>query len=247
MVKNSLTAGRSQAGFTLVELAIVMIIIGLLIGGILKGQELIGNAQVTSTVSQLKSIEAATTTFRDMYDAVPGDITNPAVRLPGCTAAPCTTAGNGNNRVDHAPGVAAAVDEGAVFWVHLNAADLVGGTDGTTTAAWGQGYPGAEVGGGFMMGFTLGGAAAALPGATGTNVRGGHYLSLQASPAAAANAAAGAGLTSSQAARIDRKMDDGQPGDGNVRNGGVAACVSGAAYDEAVDGLNCSVYVRVQQ
>ena len=48
---------RGQAGFTLVELAIVMIIIGLLIAGVLKGQALIGNAKVTAQVAQVKSIE----------------------------------------------------------------------------------------------------------------------------------------------------------------------------------------------
>ena len=74
----------SQAGFTLVELAIVMIIIGLLIAGVLKGQELIGNARVTSTVAQIKAIDAATSTFKDTYAALPGDMTTPATRLPNC-------------------------------------------------------------------------------------------------------------------------------------------------------------------
>ena len=50
---------HSEQGFTLVELAIVMVIIGLLIGGILKGQELIANARISSTVSQLKGLDAA--------------------------------------------------------------------------------------------------------------------------------------------------------------------------------------------
>ena len=62
---------RAQAGFTLVELAIVMIIIGLLIAGVLKGQALIGNAKVTAQVAQIKSIDAATSTFKDMYAALP--------------------------------------------------------------------------------------------------------------------------------------------------------------------------------
>ena len=62
----------SQAGFTLVELAIVMIIIGLLIAGVLKGQELIGNARVTATVAQIKGIDAATSTFKDTYSDLPG-------------------------------------------------------------------------------------------------------------------------------------------------------------------------------
>jgi prepilin-type N-terminal cleavage/methylation domain-containing protein len=72
---------RSQAGFTLVELAIVMIIIGLLIAGVLKGQQLIGNAKVTAQVAQFKAIDAATSTFKDMYASLPGDITNPNTRL----------------------------------------------------------------------------------------------------------------------------------------------------------------------
>ena len=49
----------NQKGFTLVELAIVMTIIGLLIGGVLKGQELMENARVTSTVAQVKGYEGA--------------------------------------------------------------------------------------------------------------------------------------------------------------------------------------------
>src|ERR1700740_2066087 len=92
---------QSQAGFTLVELAIVMIIIGLLIGGVLKGQQLITNAQITSTVAQIKAIDAATTSFRDQYAAVPGDMTNPTARVPNCVAGTnCGIAGNGDGRID---------------------------------------------------------------------------------------------------------------------------------------------------
>jgi prepilin-type N-terminal cleavage/methylation domain-containing protein len=90
---------RAQAGFTLVELAIVMIIIGLLIAGVLKGQQLIGNAKVTAQVAQVKSIDAATSTFKDMYAALPGDISNASTRLPNCGAAPCATNGNGDGSV----------------------------------------------------------------------------------------------------------------------------------------------------
>src|SRR6266481_7333522 len=90
---------RAQAGFTLVELAIVMIIIGLLIAGVLKGQALIQNAQVTATVAQTKAIEAATSTFRDTYNFIPGDMTNPTVRLPNCGVAPCNNIGNGDGKI----------------------------------------------------------------------------------------------------------------------------------------------------
>lgn len=76
---------NKQRGFTLVELAIVMTIIGLLIGGILKGQEMIQNARVTATIAQVKAIEAATTTFRDAYNGMPGDLVRAGTRVPGCT------------------------------------------------------------------------------------------------------------------------------------------------------------------
>ena len=84
-------AVKRQAGFTLVELAVVMIIIGLLIGGVLKGQELIANAQITGTASAIKGIDAATTTFRDTFATMPGDMRTPNTRLPNCAAAPCAT------------------------------------------------------------------------------------------------------------------------------------------------------------
>src|ERR1700693_41075 len=98
---------REQAGFTLVELAIVMIIIGLLIAGVLKGQALITNAQVTSTVAQLKAIDAATTTFKDTYNALPGDMQTPGAKLPGgCAAnAVCNAGGNGDGVIGNLPNV----------------------------------------------------------------------------------------------------------------------------------------------
>jgi len=76
---------KEQKGFTLVELAIVLTIIGLLIGGILKGQQLIMNARVTATVAQIKAIEAATTSFRDAYGGLPGDLKNTDIKIAGCT------------------------------------------------------------------------------------------------------------------------------------------------------------------
>ena len=78
---------HSEQGFTLVELAIVMVIIGLLIGGILKGQELISNAKISSTIAQLKGLDAAMNTFQDKYNAIAGDMNNVETRLAGAVAA----------------------------------------------------------------------------------------------------------------------------------------------------------------
>lgn len=231
-----------DSGFTLVELAIVMIIIGLLIGGILKGQELIANAQVAATVAQLKGVDAATSTFKDSYNALPGDMGNVqvAARVPNCAAAPCNNGGgNGNGRIETAA-------ERQRFWIHLNAADLVSGVDGTLTAAWGQNFPAAPSGGGHLVLFSANGA---LAGINGGNARGGHYLTIQGNPAGAAGVAANTALTASEAARIDRKMDDGLPVSGAVRGAGGGNCSAAAAgspYLESTDQQACDLYVRIQ-
>lgn len=68
---------RNQKGFTLVEIAIVMVIIGLLIGGILKGQEMINNAKVKRVVKQADEMRAAVMTFYDKFGQYPGDENGP--------------------------------------------------------------------------------------------------------------------------------------------------------------------------
>lgn len=235
------TSTKSQAGFTLVELAIVMIIIGLLIGGILKGQELIGNAKVTSTVAQIKSIDAASNTFRDAYNAMPGDFSQAATRLPNCNANPCNN-GNGNGTLGTVAGAALAVgDEGTFFFNHLRAADLLGGFDGTATASFGQALPTANIGGGYLVG-----AASATGGATGlagsTLIANQPYLVLTGQNEAAAATTGVASPT--QAARIDRKMDDGQIAQGSVQSAGTN-CADGNVYNEDTTGAVCNVYARV--
>ncbi len=252
---NQQTAHGKQAGFTLVELAVVMIIIGLLIGGVLKGQELIANAQVSATVSQVKGVDAAVSTFKDTYAAIPGDMVTANIRLPNCTAAPCSTNGNGDSRLGIIPNGAApsAANEGLTFWAHLNAADLVSGVKNTAVIQWGEAVPSSPIGGGLVAGFIANGAIA---GRTATAVaRSGHYLVLRSDPGTAAGAA-NAVITPSQAARIDRKMDDGSPNGGTVVaigsvGGGAVNCASAAnqtgVYNEALDGLSCSLAVRIQQ
>lgn len=247
MVKTTLTHDRSQAGFTLVELAIVMIIIGLLIGGILKGQELIANAQITATSAQVKAIESAMTTFRDSYSAVPGDMRNPQARLPNCTATPCSNAGNGNNRID-ANGTAIAADaaatdgEDSMFFVHLAAADMIGGVDSTSDeiAAWEGRLPSAEVGGGFVATYV-----STSPAAAAGTLNPGHYLSLRLNPGALA--AGNYALTQTQAARLDRKLDDGVANAGGAQAAGGTTCAGDdGVYLEGDSTVSCGLFMRVQ-
>ncbi len=242
MTHTSLIKERSQAGFTLVELAIVMIIIGLLIGGVLKGQELIGNAQIAATSSQVKAYEAATTTFQDIYSALPGDMPNAAARIPNCAAAAECTPGAGtpgNNRVEGAgvAGVQAAGNEETSFWSHLALADLIGGVDPLTGGlTFGGLFPTAEVAGGFSVGYHAGGALG-----DNANAVPAHYLYLSSDPAAPADDA----LSANQAARLDRKLDDGVPVTGSVFSSG-GTCDLANVYDEANTAAVCDLILRLR-
>ena len=85
-----------QSGFTLVEIAIVLVIIGLLLGGILKGQELVTNARVRNVADQQNAIKAAIFAFQDRFQAFPGDYVQAATNIPNGVN------GNGNALIDTA-------------------------------------------------------------------------------------------------------------------------------------------------
>ncbi|MEQ9023070.1 MAG: prepilin-type N-terminal cleavage/methylation domain-containing protein, partial [Pseudomonadales bacterium] len=67
---------RSQAGFTLIEIAVVLVIIGLLLGGVLQGQQLIENSRVKSATNDFNGIAAAAFSYQDRYGRLPGDDPN---------------------------------------------------------------------------------------------------------------------------------------------------------------------------
>src|ERR671919_84207 len=85
-----------QAGFTLVEIAIVLVIIGLLLGGILKGQEMITQAKIKNVMADFSGVSAAYHGYQDRYRAIPGDDPNAAARW---AVAPAAVQGNGNGIV----------------------------------------------------------------------------------------------------------------------------------------------------
>ncbi len=240
---------QDQKGFTLVELAVVMIIIGLLLAGILKGQEMIANARVSATVAQVKGIDAATTTFRDMFNSFPGDIL--ASRLPNCLGQ-CNVDGNNNGIVGAVTTFnAAPLTEQISFFSQLAAADLIGGIDPNAGAAsWGGWYPAAELsGGGFHVGFASGGAALTnqQPG-TAAAVRRGHYLALHDTAGGGVNDTGF--IIPQQAFRIDNKLDDGNPDAGSVLGAGSGSCAAAGpppVYQEDQQGAECHIYVRFQQ
>src|SRR5712691_868691 len=116
-------------GFTLVEIAIVLVIIGLLLGGILKGQEMITQAKIKNIMSDFSGVSAAYHGYQDRYRAIPGDDPNANTRWSGATQ------GNGNGVVagayNNAGAACAAGVESCSFWDHLRRAGFVAGSGAT--------------------------------------------------------------------------------------------------------------------
>jgi prepilin-type N-terminal cleavage/methylation domain-containing protein len=129
-----------QTGFTLVEIAIVLVIIGLLLGGILKGQEMITQARIKNVVNDFNGITAAYFAYQDRYKAVPGDDNNAATRWADPNPPGGALDGSGNGVIDAANGrymepppasLPAApgplTHESLNFWWHLRLAGFVAG------------------------------------------------------------------------------------------------------------------------
>ncbi len=114
---------KMPRGFTLIELAIVLVVIGLLLGGILKGQELIESARARNLISQIDSIKAAYFTFQDKYRAVPGDYPGALARANLSGIANDSVGGNSDGVVRDTP----QARESLLAWVHLAHANLISG------------------------------------------------------------------------------------------------------------------------
>lgn len=246
-----------QNGFTLVEMAIVMIVIGLLITGILKGQELVANSRVTGTIRMITSIQAVATNFKDMYAALPGDVI--AAKIPGCTGANFCEGGDETGAVASLPGedlyawrtrltYSGHARESFQFWKHLALTDLLAGIDPTanpaTDSAFGVTHPMSPFGGGFE--FYYDGWMATGADAGGTS---GHIMRLSQN-GIGDNGTIGGLISPTQASTIDRKLDDGLPNAGYViadyGSSGTTDCKVSAQNryrEELQDGV-CLIYIK---
>lgn len=140
------TMRKRQSGFTLIEIAIVLVIIGLLLGGILKGQELITQGRIRNVSNDFQSVTAAINLYQDRYRTLPGDDAGAAARWT------TTAGGDGDGVFDgtyNATCAATATTESCLFWHHLRLAGLVGGatTDRSQAVNATQGRTGVQNGG----------------------------------------------------------------------------------------------------
>ncbi len=236
-----------RAGFTLVELSIVLVILGLLVGGVLAGQSLIHAAELRAASTEYTSYKTALGAFREKYSALPGDMTN-AIRFWGqspqassdadgpdgaCIASltastdATTCNGNGDGQIANAE----------IFrsWQHLSNAGLVegqftgvsAGPMATFTATVGTNVPRSKL---QQAGWTL----------VWLGSGGGSYFTINYRNALALGANAmmsptnGAFMKAEDAYNIDMKMDDGKPQSGIVSSFPTASrpnCVNGTDDD----------------
>jgi prepilin-type N-terminal cleavage/methylation domain-containing protein len=222
-----------QKGFTLIEIAIVLVIIGLLLGGVLKGQELIQSARVRNLISQQDGVKAAYFGFLDRFRALPGDYSNATTTIAG--VAPGSN-GDNNGQIQAIASVPpAAIDEHIAAWDHLSHAGFINGSyvyavvPETTASAPSNPYARFLR---IIYDNTYGPAAPA--------------------PANRHNLKTGNQIPSDLLAEIDRKIDDGNPIGGTFQfsayNGGGAApgtapapatCVLGTAWITTTVDTNC--------
>lgn len=219
---------KSQSGFTLVEIAVVLVIIGLLLGAILKGQELIENGRAKNALSEVTGIRSAHFSYMDRYKKTPGDdgtAAQLAARGGAWVTTPAMTAGDNDGVMEAtAAQTFTGTGENDDYFRHLRAA-------------------------GFLTGDVTLVTQAALP----TNAFGGRT---SVTNAAVHGLAAGpvkvcqGNVPGKAAAAMDTQADDGRPGTGSMRASlganntapTAAALATTAVYDEGQTYTTCTAF-----
>lgn len=257
-------------GFTLIELSIVLVIIGLIVGGVMVGQTLIRASELRSVMRDIEKYQTAVYTFRNKYNGLPGDLDNATQYWgtgTGCPARACTATdgqatcnGNANGKIATYENGLADYYELQLFWQHLSNAGLiegvysgVSGCGANTEMNFGSNAPASRISkGGYTaqwrenaenVGWGIG------------NYYPGPYLNVIYFGAAYPNdVPVNPILSPEDALTIDQKMDDGKPGLGRIvsfmqgsvfnPNCTTSATAATAQYDVTATGVQCSLMFR---
>lgn len=201
---------KNKSAFSLIELSIVLIIIGLLIAGVSSGSKLIKSATLQSYISELKSFETAYIGFHLSYGCTPGDCKN----AEDFFGAENTNNGNGNEIIEWETN-----DEELLGWNHLALAGLITGSYTYTKASDGEIFmineniPSSKIAGvGFML-YSEPGEIYNIPGNTYNNL----LIGKRRTNSPATNGVYhGAYFTAADAQRVDNKIDDSFPHSGQL-------------------------------
>ena len=208
---------NKQAGFTLIELAIVLVIIGLLLGGVLRGQELINSAKVKNMATDFRNTPVYVYAYQDKFRALPGDDAGAVAHV----AAAAAEKGDGDGVIEGAWDSTTATDESALFWLHVRKAGLAAGSTTMTDAGF---YPTNSEGGRI-------GVSGVSP--IGT-LKGQYYICSK-------------GIIGKFAKQLDVTMDNGTSVDGSMQaleqptSGGVGTTAA-TAYDDAKTYTVCMAF-----
>jgi len=232
-------ATKAKNGFTLVELSIVIVIIGLIVAGVVGGQSLIKQAQLRSISTKTNEFIVAINTFKLEYDAIPGDMSN-AHNYWGnnCDTTPSRCNGDGNGAVfwGNQGGGFILDNESLRFTQHLSLAGLIKGNYSPLSAGVNACTPG------ITHVELLKNSAIEIGNASDPN-RKFTYIDI-AGYIGASNACWGAFLTPREMYSIDSKMDDGLPDSGKLKSwtggGSTNGCVNANEYNIAFNTIECA-------
>lgn len=235
-------SSQHRAAFTLIELSIVLVIIGLIVGGILVGRDLIDAARIRATISQVEKYKTAVNTFKLKYNGMPGDITQSQATAYGLL--PASRPGDGGGTVIHGDeyiedeqgmsyyAFALLSYEHLLFWQDLSSANLIDGsfssaTDGSpagiTYGTLTSYIPPARMDGAYWFVYSVGRNYSD----PGIRAPVGNYYALIGISginndfAPSLNIGHRYGLSPIQAYSIDVKTDDGRPDTGRVMGSNI--------------------------
>lgn len=231
---------RKSLGFSLLEMGIVIVVVGLLAGGILVGQNLIRSAEVQSLLSDFQRYQAATARFRAQFASLPGDMPDATMHWSGDAHN-----GDGDGFIDDLDPVGTGYSEPVQFWKHLQLAgeldiSMTGRQDPCANCVMltaNENAPGSSITNGIWVpGYDATNALTGTPTVAASN-----FMVFTGDRNTGGYAPPQPILTPAEAFSIDRKVDDSVATTGEVIGTPTANCASGDEYQATLDTKECAL------